>query len=166
MKTYNVKEIAEMVNTNPETVRRWIRSGKLEAQQNSRKDGNTVREEDLYRFLRSTGKYTGVAAAMAIANPVLGIATLLGTAVGAGIVSHIVSSRGAIDIDNFDIVSEDLVKILKEKKQESVDIIKKKEAAIAQLKEEISREKQNIKDYDKALMQISNKSPIKEESNE
>lgn len=25
MKTYTVKEISEMLNTNPETVRRWIR---------------------------------------------------------------------------------------------------------------------------------------------
>ena len=31
MDTYSVKEIAEMLNKNPETVRRWIRSGKLEA---------------------------------------------------------------------------------------------------------------------------------------
>ena len=31
MDTYSVKEIADMLNTNPETVRRWIRSGKLEA---------------------------------------------------------------------------------------------------------------------------------------
>ena len=31
MKSYNVKEIAEMLNTNPETVRRWIRDKKLDA---------------------------------------------------------------------------------------------------------------------------------------
>ena len=37
MDTYSVKEIADMLNTNPETVRRWIRSGKLEAIQESRK---------------------------------------------------------------------------------------------------------------------------------
>ena len=35
MDTYSVKEIADMLNTNPETVRRWIRSGKLEAIQES-----------------------------------------------------------------------------------------------------------------------------------
>lgn len=42
MDTYSVKEIADMLNTNPETVRRWIRSGKLEAIQESRKGGNVV----------------------------------------------------------------------------------------------------------------------------
>ena len=31
MKTYSVKEIADLLNTNPETVRRWIRDKKLEA---------------------------------------------------------------------------------------------------------------------------------------
>ena len=30
MKTYNVREISELLDTNQETVRRWIRSGKLE----------------------------------------------------------------------------------------------------------------------------------------
>ena len=33
MNTYTVKEIADMLKTNPETVRRWIRLGKLEADQ-------------------------------------------------------------------------------------------------------------------------------------
>ena len=29
MESYSVKQIAEMLNTQPETVRRWIRNGKL-----------------------------------------------------------------------------------------------------------------------------------------
>lgn len=37
MKTYSVKEIAEMLNTNPETVRRWIRDKKLDATIESKK---------------------------------------------------------------------------------------------------------------------------------
>lgn len=37
MDTYSVREIADMLNTNLETVRRWIRSGKLEEIQESRK---------------------------------------------------------------------------------------------------------------------------------
>ena len=42
--TYNVKQIAEMLNTQPETVRRWIRSGKLYAEKASRKDDHVVTE--------------------------------------------------------------------------------------------------------------------------
>ena len=37
MKTYSVKEIAEMLNANPETVRRWIRDKKLDATIESKK---------------------------------------------------------------------------------------------------------------------------------
>ena len=37
MESYSVKQIAEMLNTQPETVRRWIRTGKLTAHKNSRK---------------------------------------------------------------------------------------------------------------------------------
>lgn len=37
MKTYSVKEIAEMLNANPETVRRWIRDKKLNATIESKK---------------------------------------------------------------------------------------------------------------------------------
>ncbi|WP_405593842.1 helix-turn-helix domain-containing protein [Sellimonas catena] len=50
-KTYSVKDIADMLQTNPETVRRWIRAGKLKADQTSRKDGNVVREDELYKYL-------------------------------------------------------------------------------------------------------------------
>ena len=51
MKTYSVKQIAKMLNKNPETVRRWIREGKLQAVQVSRKGGNSVSEEALKKFL-------------------------------------------------------------------------------------------------------------------
>ena len=57
MKTYSVKEIAELLNTNPETVRRWIRSGKLGAIQDSRKEGNVVTQAMLDSFLKTTPKY-------------------------------------------------------------------------------------------------------------
>ena len=64
--TYSVKEIAEMLNTNPETVRRWIRSGKLEAIQESRKGGNVVTKQMLDAFLKTSPKYAGVAAGLSL----------------------------------------------------------------------------------------------------
>ena len=57
MKTYSVKEISEMLNTNPETVRRWIRKGKLDAAIESKKGGHIVYEAALQEFLRSSPKY-------------------------------------------------------------------------------------------------------------
>lgn len=62
MKTYSVKQIAELLNTNPETVRRWIRDGKLKGEQASRKDGNTVTEDELVKFLKENPKYSSLLA--------------------------------------------------------------------------------------------------------
>ncbi len=53
MKTYTVREIAQMLSANEETVRRWIRDGKLEATCTSRKAGNLVTEESLQAFLKA-----------------------------------------------------------------------------------------------------------------
>lgn len=57
MKTYNVMEIASLLNVNVETVRRWIRSGKLRSTQTSKKTGNVVNEQDLFEFLETKPKY-------------------------------------------------------------------------------------------------------------
>ena len=57
MKTYNVKEVAEMLNTNPETVRRWIRNGSLEATQSSKKDGLVISDQSLSLFVDGKPKY-------------------------------------------------------------------------------------------------------------
>ena len=53
MKSYNVKEVAEQAGVSEETVRRWIRSGRLEASQPSRKQGNSITEESLAKFVSS-----------------------------------------------------------------------------------------------------------------
>lgn len=80
MDTYSVKEIADMLNTNPETVRRWIRSGKLEAIQESRKGGNVVTKSMLDAFLKSSPKYAGIATGL-LASPV-GLTTATAAIVG------------------------------------------------------------------------------------
>jgi len=63
VKTYSVKEIAEMLNTNPETVRRWIRDKKLDATIESKKGGHIVYEAALHEFLKSSPKYAAAAKA-------------------------------------------------------------------------------------------------------
>ena len=47
MKTYTVKEITQIVHTNPETVRRWIRDGKLKAIKDPKTGENIITEADL-----------------------------------------------------------------------------------------------------------------------
>ena len=77
--TYNVKQIVEMLNTQPKMVRGWIRSGKLYAEKASRKDGHVVTEGDLNKFLKSSPKYAGLvgglvgaAIMMPVVAPVVG----------------------------------------------------------------------------------------------
>ena len=57
MKTYNVAEIAKLLNVNKETVRRWIRSGQLKSTQKSKRDGNVINELDLFEFVQTKPKY-------------------------------------------------------------------------------------------------------------
>lgn len=150
MKTYSVKDISDMLDTNPETVRRWIRSGKLKANQHSRKDGNTVREDELYKYLRSTSKYAGIAAGMAAASPLL----VLSTAVGAGIIGIIAATIGARENqekEDVQTLSENIELTLRKNIAESQDAIKKKRAAIDELQREILKEQQQVADYQNAL---------------
>lgn len=57
MRCYSVKEIANLVSVNEETVRRWIRDGELKSTILSKKSGNTIKESDLHKFLNRKPKY-------------------------------------------------------------------------------------------------------------
>ncbi|MCI6857839.1 MAG: helix-turn-helix domain-containing protein, partial [Eubacterium sp.] len=62
MESYNVKEVAKMLNTSEETVRRWIRAGKLQATMKSRKEGRIITEAMLKEFVKATPKYAAALA--------------------------------------------------------------------------------------------------------
>lgn len=56
MTTYSVNEVfkrlkALKITSNEESVRRWLRTGKLKGYQNSKKQGWIIREEDLQQFI-------------------------------------------------------------------------------------------------------------------
>lgn len=58
LKTYSVDEVFEQlklykITTNEESVRRWLRTGKLVGYRNSKKEGWRVREEDLLQFINA-----------------------------------------------------------------------------------------------------------------
>ena len=57
MRTYNVIQIAKLLNVNEETVRRWIRTDGLKAEQTSKKTGNVINEQDLLEFVQTKPKY-------------------------------------------------------------------------------------------------------------
>ena len=161
MKTYSVKSIADLLNTNPETVRRWIRSGKLKAIQHSRKDGNAVREEDLYKFLRSTSKYATVAAGLATGNPLLVLTTAVGVGVLGPFVSALSSEKNKSERE-IHIYKDDIKQMLMKSINETKKSIERKTAALAELQAEINKEQQQIRDYEMALEHLSDAIPAVE----
>lgn len=54
---YTVAEISDIVGTNSETVRRWIRNGLLNAELSSKKSGYIIHKEDLQLFMDQHTKY-------------------------------------------------------------------------------------------------------------
>lgn len=144
MNSYTVLDVAKLVGKNPETVRRWIRSGKLKAAQSSRKDGNVVLD-DLYRFLRSSAKYTGLATGMLATNSMLAITTVV-----VGILGSVVASKATSKKD-LEILAEDVRKTLNDKISESEEIIEKRKSTIAELQAEIEAQEKQIEDCRIAL---------------
>ena len=165
MKTYSVKDIADMLNTNPETVRRWIRAGKLKADQSSRKDGNVVREEDLYKYLRSTGKYAMIAAGLAAANPFLAIPAVVSASV-LGSIAIVLAKKDSGSESDIRILADDIKQTLTKSIAESEGLIKRKRNAIAELQAEIKKEQELIRDYEMALASLAGVLPVANDEGE
>ena len=163
MKTYTVREISEMLGKNPETVRRWIREGKLKAGQDSRKGGNYVTEEDLKKFLKNTPKYAALLGGAALSVPGLGVGipvALGGVVVGLlGLLeNNTKDKRAQFDLEAIVRAIEDSIKLSKQS-------IRKKREVIAQLEKEIRSEEQQIENYLLTLDQIK-KQQVKDKKEE
>ncbi len=149
MKTYNVTEIAELLNTNPETVRRWIRSGKLEAKQGSRKEGNVITQAMLDSFLKTTPKYAAMVAGGMIAGPLVGITTLAAGVMAGALTDKALKDRDALK--NAKIAPSELKKLLYEEIRKSEMLISGKKKSIRQLEKEIETEQQRIDETKKLI---------------
>lgn len=150
LKTYNVKEIAELLKTNPETVRRWIRSGKLKSDIDSRKGGNIVTEQMLNTFLKTTPKYASVAAA-SLATP-LGLGVVTATVIGGALTSQYIKAE---QIKKAKIDSTEVVKLLQMDIKTRKESIKTKMATVEQLELEINEERQRIEDAKRLIEELN-----------
>lgn len=69
MQVYSVNQIAEMLQTKPGTVRKWIREGRLGATQQSKKSGNIISKKNLDDFLKDKPKYAALLPLSVAAKP-------------------------------------------------------------------------------------------------
>lgn len=151
MKTYSVKEIAEMLNTNPETVRRWIRDKKLEATIESKKGGHIVYETALHEFLKSSPKYAAAAKA-SLAGVAVGAAVLPTFMVGGLIAQKLID---ADQLKKARISNEDVINFLRGEIMKFTEAIKAKEDTINQLQKQIETDQLQITEFQKLIDSLS-----------
>jgi len=141
MKTYSVKEIAKMLEKNPETVRRWIRDGKLKADISSNKEGHVIYESELKDFIsKSAPNYAGLAGALFTSSPTLGITTAAIGLLGGILAGHVDSKR----VESARILPEVAIELLHNEVSLQETIIDKKIKEIEDLKEDIKATEQKI----------------------
>ena len=152
MRSYSVKEISDMLEISPETVRRWIRSGKLSAVQESRKEGNTVSETELKKFLKSTPKYASIAATgMMSTLPAVGLSLVACGLIGSVVLDQVDSAQKLKDAH---ISSESIISYLKKAISDHEKIIKEKKASIDELNREIETENKQISMWNRLIVQL------------
>ena len=151
MKTYSVKEIAELLNTNPETVRRWIRDKKLDATIESKKGGHIVYEAALHEFLKSSPKYAAAAKA-SVAGAVVGAAVLPTVMVGGLVAQKLIDAE---QLKKARISNKDVTSFLRSEIQRYTEAIKAKEDTIHQLQKQIEADQSQITEFKRLIDNLS-----------
>ena len=143
MKKYSVKQIADMLNTNPETVRRWIRDGKLKAVQVSRKDGNMIDENEFQRFIKAAPKYANIVARSSAYMPSYNNG-LVGVKIGSLVASLVLGYCDDRINRDFQISTEDIENYIIDIISSYEESIKNKSQDINRLTDEITEERKKI----------------------
>lgn len=155
MANYSVKQIAEMLDTNPETVRRWIRAGRLESSQASKKEGNVVSEDALKAFLERTPKYAAAAASVAAAGILLPLPSVpvIGASLAVSVGMSVANALARPERRKAETASdakENLIQLQIEKKQ----LLEQTRAVAQQLQEQIIKQEQQLWEDKRRLQQL------------
>lgn len=158
LKTFSVKEVAEKLGTNQETVRRWIRDKQLDASQLSRKEGNVVSEAALEAFVKSKPKYAsrlgaglGMAGSLA---PVIGLGVTVGGMLATALLLYYKDRKKPVSRD----IPPDFENYVSDRLQKVNDDINTKRELIAKTEEEI-RALQNKADQYAYLLEHKDELP-------
>lgn len=139
MKTYSVSEVAKMLNKNPETVRRWIRDGKLEAYLPSKKQGHVITEQMLDTFLANSPKYAK--SLNSLVKAPAGAIVTASTVIGNFLTKQYLKNE---HIKNAEVSAEEIRKLIADDILERKASINKKAKVIDALQKEVDEEKARI----------------------
>ena len=164
--SYTVKQVADMLNTNEETVRRWIRSGKLEATLTSKKSGNVISSHALNKFIKKSPKYSSTVTSSILTSPIA-MSVVIGGLLGSMLV--LMSSKAQNNIS-----SNDVEVFIKKKISSHEKRLQMKKAELIKIQEDIQIEENEIEKYKYALDNLDlqvianemNNEKKKEEKNE
>ncbi len=152
MDTYTVKQIADMLNTQPETVRRWIRSGKLHAEKMSRKEGHIVTDDSLNKFLKGSPKYARMiagTAALGLAAPLVALPVVGGIAA-----TYMAIAKKNKETGERSVSKEETRKFITDEIERRNLSIQQKINTIEQLQREIANDQQQIAECNFVLAQL------------
>lgn len=138
MKSYTVKEIAEMLQVNPETVRRWIRDKKLVAQKTSNKGGNRILESELRAFLKTApGHATSLSS------------LLVGGAATSAIMAATYATGKVLEANELKrakVGSKEIAIFIRSEIASHESLVKSKQESIRQIEKEITAEQDRIEE--------------------
>ena len=150
MKTYTVKEVSKLLNVSQETVRRWIRDKKLNAQKSSNKSGNKILESELAAFLKSSPAYAASLSSLLLGGLGASAVMLATYATGKAIESNA--------IKNAKVDGDTVVSLLQSEIASHEMLVKHKQENIQQIQQEIAAEQKRIREL-KALLSSIEKAP-------
>ena len=153
MKTYTVKEIADLLKTKPETVRKWIRNDVLKSQKNSKYGANVITEGDFNNFLSEHPKYAAVAKSAAVATVLSPLSAMLGATAAitggfagiSGVAAYALLKNSTsnlpndINLDNASFSTSDLINLGIIALSERENDLSEKKAELTKLKAELTK---------------------------
>ena len=144
MEFYTVKQISALLKTNEETVRRWIRAGKLGATLNSKKGGHIISADSLNEFVKRVPKYSSAITSAVTSSP-LAISVILGGMLG-GLIT--------LADGNKKVTDKDVEKFLRKEIESRERLLKKKEDQLQKLADEIADERKILEQYQYAVYNL------------
>lgn len=151
MEYYSVKEIAELLSVNEETVRRWIRHEKLVAERGSGRQGSKVTSESLNEFLKMN---KGLVTTLAASTLGLSASGAVGAAIGGVIGLPLPIAAGVLGMSWLSILKgKD-----KDKKTIKLELMKKEielENIAMRLKNDIALKQNELELIERQIMKMN-----------